>query len=215
MADRDYIWLKATVGKFLNRTDLADIIPDLIAFGEDDIEGDFIDRRMEATIQIDGWVAGDVLPMPGDLKDIIALTINEEPVTFVASGGFDTLRSNQAGYFYTTDDNTILIHTHMDQNYPLILRYRRGVCHLSDRNKSDWLQCIRPSARLYAALVHSAPYLEDDARISTWRALYEAQIAGLENLQVREPVKLRTPYEFLGVRNTHIGGRRAGYLGDV
>jgi len=197
--NRDYAWLKQAVADTINRTDLASRIPDWIAFGEDDIEGLIQNRNLEVTVEYPGW-SGD-LPMPADLRDILALTIDGEPVTYVGDEGFDTIPENQPGRFYARSGSNILIHDPSPTGpHDLKLRYRRGVCHLSDQNKSDWLQCLRPSARLYAACIHSAPYLEDDPRIATWRAMRDEQIEGIEAAMMREPVSLRAQPEFLGAR---------------
>jgi len=211
MTARDYSWLKEIVAATVNRTDLAARIPDWIAFGEDDIEGEIANRKLETTLELDGW-EGD-LSMPSDLRQITSLTIDGQDVTYVGDGGFDTIPDNQRGLFYATSDTTILLHdARGDAPRNLKLRYVRGVCHLSDQNKSDWLQCLRPSARLYAALVHSAPYLEDDQRIGTWRTMYQQQIDGIESAIMRQPVSLRAEQQFLGVRRRAYGGR-PGYDG--
>lgn len=200
---RDYAWLKDAVASTVNRTDLTARIPDWIAFGEDDIEGDIANRKLETTVEYEGW-EGD-LPMPGDLRQITALTIDGDEVTYVGDAGFDTISDNQRGLFYATSDNTILLHdARGDAPRNLKLRYVRGICHLSDSNKTDWLQCLRPSARLYAACVHSAPYLEDDQRIATWRTMYQQQIDGIEAAMMRQPVSLRAERQFLGVRRRYI-----------
>lgn len=197
--NRDYAWLKQAVADTINRTDLNARIPDWIAFGEDDIEGLIQNRNLEVTVDYPGW-SGD-LPMPADLREIIALTIDGEDVTFAGVEGFDTIPENQPGRFYTTSGGNILLHDPSPVgNHDLKLRYRRGVCHLSDQNKSDWLQCLRPSARLYAALVHTAPYLEDDQRIATWMAMRDQQIDGIDAAMMRQPAVLRAQTEFLGAR---------------
>jgi hypothetical protein len=51
---------------------------------------------------------------------------------------------------------------------------------LSGTNATNWLLTEAPDVYLYGALVHTAPYLKDDARIQVWEALF-AQ--GIENLR--------------------------------
>jgi hypothetical protein len=47
---------------------------------------------------------------------------------------------------------------------------------LSDSNTSNWLLEHYPDAYLYGSLIHSAPYLKDDARLQVWAALYQSAI---------------------------------------
>ena len=47
---------------------------------------------------------------------------------------------------------------------------------LSDSNTSNWILEHYPDAYLYGSLIHSAPYLKDDARIQVWAALYQSAI---------------------------------------
>ena len=47
---------------------------------------------------------------------------------------------------------------------------------LSDSNASNWLLNYYADAYLYGSLVHSAPYLKDDARATVWAALYQSAI---------------------------------------
>lgn len=53
------------------------------------------------------------------------------------------------------------------------LVYRRGIPPLGDDRPTNWLLAKAPDLYLYASLLEAAPYLRDDARIATWRALLE------------------------------------------
>ena len=63
--------------------------------------------------------------------------------------------------------------------YNASLVYYARVPTLSVSNTTNWLLTEAPDVYLYGALVHSAPYLKDDARIQVWEALL-AQ--GINNL---------------------------------
>jgi hypothetical protein len=54
---------------------------------------------------------------------------------------------------------------------------------LSSSVATNWLLTSSPDIYLYGALLQAAPYLQDDARISVWSALY---LAGIEQLQVAD-----------------------------
>jgi hypothetical protein len=48
-------------------------------------------------------------------------------------------------------------------------------------NTTNWLLTEAPDVYLYGALVHTAPYLKDDARIAIWESFF-AQ--GIDNLNI-------------------------------
>jgi hypothetical protein len=63
------------------------------------------------------------------------------------------------------------------------LAYYAKLSKLSDSNTTNWLLTAAPDAYLYGTLMQAAPYLQDDARIATWSALYSS---ALEDLQVAD-----------------------------
>ena len=50
--------------------------------------------------------------------------------------------------------------------------YRLAITRLSETNAVNWLLNDHPDVYFYATLLHSAPYLDDDQRISVWAGLY-------------------------------------------
>lgn len=46
-------------------------------------------------------------------------------------------------------------------------------------NSTNWLLTAYPDVYLYGSLIHSAPYLQDDARLSIWAQLYSAAVSRL------------------------------------
>jgi hypothetical protein len=53
------------------------------------------------------------------------------------------------------------------------LVYRQGIPPLGPSRPSNWLSERHPDLYLYASLLESAPFLREDARLATWRALLE------------------------------------------
>ena len=48
---------------------------------------------------------------------------------------------------------------------------------LSDGTRSNFILEQHPDIYFYGSLLHSAPYLDDDARLSTWSALYDSAVS--------------------------------------
>ena len=62
------------------------------------------------------------------------------------------------------------------------LVYRQGIPPLSDARPSNWLLAKNPDLYLYAALLEAEPFLRNDTRMVTWRAMLEAGISDLKDL---------------------------------
>lgn len=63
---------------------------------------------------------------------------------------------------------------------PLELTYYGRIPPLSDITTSNWLLTRHPDIYLYAALVHSAPFLKDDTRVPVWKAAAEQAMIELD-----------------------------------
>ena len=60
--------------------------------------------------------------------------------------------------------------------------YYQKIAALSDSNTTNWLLTYAPDVYLYGSLLHSAPYLKEDERVTVWGQLYAAAVVQL-NLQ--------------------------------
>lgn len=61
----------------------------------------------------------------------------------------------------------------------LEMTYYARIPRLTEEAPSNWLLRTSAGAYFYGALVHSAPYLLDDSRISLWARLYQSNIDAL------------------------------------
>ena len=57
--------------------------------------------------------------------------------------------------------------------------YFADIPNLSDVTTSNWLLSKAPDVYLYGSLLHSAPYLVEDARVNVWAQLYGAAVSRL------------------------------------
>ena len=68
---------------------------------------------------------------------------------------------------------------------------------LSDIETSNWLLNDAPDVLLYGALLQSAPYLVDDARVQVWAGLYQSGVEALnienEKARVSGPLSMGVP----------------------
>lgn len=182
-----YATLKTAVADFLNRDDLTSVVPTFIALAEADMQRKLRHWRMEqrATAQLDTQFSA----IPADWVETIRfyLTTGEtsrlELISQAELIDRKQADSNVTGrpYYYAMTGAQFELYPVPDGLYTGELLYFGKIPALSDSATTNWLLTNAPDAYLYGALIHSAPYLKDDARIQIWAALYQSAIDNLNN----------------------------------
>ena len=184
MAISTYSELKTAVADFLNRDDLTDVIPTFIALGEAQISRDLRhwrqQRRVTTTLN-EGFEF-----LPSDFLEAVHFYIDtgegEKTLEFASMAEISRRKMNNAGIsgepaVYTINAGQIEVVPAPDDSYPLALVYYGKTISLSDEATTNWLLSYFPDIYLYASLMHSAPYLQEDQRISVWGQMYAQGIA--------------------------------------
>lgn len=182
-----YATLKTAIADFLNRDDLTSVIPTFIALAEADMQRKLRHWRMEAraTAQLDTQFSA----IPADWVETIRfyLTTGEtsrlELISQAELIDRKEADSNVTGrpYYYAMTGAQFELYPVPDGLYTGELLYFGKIPALSDAATTNWLLTNAPDAYLYGALIHSAPYLKDDARIQIWAALYQSAIDNLND----------------------------------
>ncbi len=182
MAITTYAELQSNVTDFLNRDDLASIAPTFISLAEADMQRQVRHWRQEkrSTAELDTQYSA----IPADFLEAIRFYITSgesRPLELISQ--FQLLdrkynRSNTSGEpaYYAITAGEIEIFPAPAGTYTAELYYNARIEPLSDSNTSNWMLEYFPDAYLYGSLIHSAPYLKDDARLQIWAALYQSAI---------------------------------------
>jgi hypothetical protein len=119
-----------------------------------------------------------------------------ESIRFYLSGG-ETYELKQVGHaeiinrrmnsgntsgrpkYYTMSDSAFEIYPTPDAEYTAELLYYAKNEALSDSNTYNWLLQDAPDVYLYGALMHTAPFLGEDARLPVWANLYQSALDGV------------------------------------
>lgn len=177
MAGRDYTWLLTAIADELHRTDLTAKIPDWVRFAESTINRKLNIYAKEIETVMATEPASRFIPLPADFGSPILLQSRQiEPRTdFIAMEASQLpINDDQPGMplYWAVDGENIAFDRPADQAYPLIFRYVQSL-YLSEAAPTNVLLEKNPDLYLYGALVHSAPYIMDDARIGTWKAMFD------------------------------------------
>ena len=187
MALTSYSELQSSIADFLNRDDLTAVIPDFITLSEAQMNREVRHYRMEkrATAQLDTQYTA----LPQDFLQPIRFVITSSSVTTLEqSSALEISKLREANgdttgkpTTYSILDSAIEVFPKPDATYTLELLYYEKILGLTNSNTSNWLLTNYPDAYLYGALMHSAPYLQEDVRIQTWAALYQKAISDINS----------------------------------
>tara|TARA_R110000851_G_scaffold97428_4_gene211145 strand:+ start:1648 stop:2268 length:621 start_codon:yes stop_codon:yes gene_type:complete len=177
-----YTELKAAIADFLNRDDLSATVPTFISLAEADIQRRVRHWRMEkrSTAELDTQYSA----IPADFVEVIRMYITSgdtKPLELISQGELldrkrKNLNTSGSPSYYAITAGEIEVFPVPDGTYDLELYYIARIPALSDSNASNWLLERYQDAYLYGSLVHSAPYLKDDARAQMWAALYQSAV---------------------------------------
>jgi len=184
MALANYTDLQASIADFLNRDDLTTQIPDFIKMAESVLNRTMRHWRMEdrATATLNAQYTA----LPTNFLEPVRLLLTGDQVSTVELVGaleISELRAiaNDAKgrpRNYAILDATIEVFPTPDQDYTFEMVYMETLPPLAT-NGTNWLLTNYPEAYLYGSLLHSAPYLQEDARLQVWSGLYQSAVSAI------------------------------------
>jgi len=178
-----YSTLQTQIAGFLNRDDLTAQIPTFIELAEAAINRDVrhwqMEKRAEATFNERyeplpaDWISARRISVSGDTQ--LDLLSQAKMMEFRQLGG------NAGGEprYYTISSSQLEFYPTPDGDYDGSMIYYARVPSLSDTATSNWLLADSPDVYLYGALIHSAPYLQEDIRAGIWAGLYQSAVQRL------------------------------------
>lgn len=174
----DYAELQSAIADFLIRDDLTAAIPTFIRLCEARIDRELTHWRQErrSTAQLDAQystIPTDFL-RPIRLQLLDTYTGEIAPISTAQMLQMRQDRNDRVGRpeYYALTGGSLELFPTPDATYDASLVYYGRVPALSDTNTTNWLLTEAPDVYLYGSLLHTAPYLKDDARIGLWEGLF-------------------------------------------
>jgi hypothetical protein len=184
MALTSYATLKTSVAAWLMRADLTDVIPDFISLAEADMFQRLRLRcmltRATTTVGSDGY---EELPL--DFLQMYRLKLDDEDMMFSPTGLMAGFALDWAGsgqlYYCITGEQLQFAPASGANPGVLEMTYYAKPDALSDSITSNRILEASPGIYLFGSLIQSAPYLGDDPRIATWKALYDDAVKVIQD----------------------------------
>lgn len=185
MALSTYSELKDAVAVWLNKPDIEQTVPTLIAMAEGDINRSLRHWRMQkrSVAVIDSQYASLPTDWVASMR-FYTTDAGTQPLDLISHG--DLLdrrydRDDRAGRptHYAVTGSQFEFYPTPDGAYNAELVYYARVPALSDAAPTNWLLTEAADVYLYGTLIHSAPFLGEDQRLATWSALYKSALDSL------------------------------------
>jgi hypothetical protein len=175
-----YSTLQTQIADTLNRDDLTAAIPNFIILAEASSNRDVrhwqMQKRSTATFN------ERYEPLPTDWLETVRVSISgKRQLDLLSQAKMMDLREtngNTSGEprYYTHSAAQLELYPTPDSDYDATLIYYARVAELSDSAPSNWLLVDSPDIYLYGALVHTAPFLQEDNRLAVWQTMYKAAV---------------------------------------
>ena len=186
MAITNYANLQTTIADFLNREDLTSVIPVFIQLAEAQMNRDIRHWEMETRSSGQQSAGDQYMQIPADWVETIRFHVTgngTSPIDLISRAA---MQDRRAGYedqtgiprYYCHADSQFELYPTPADDTDLELLYLAKIPDLAT-NSTNWLLEDAPDAYLYGSLLHSAPYLQEDARVAVWAQMYSAAVARL------------------------------------
>ena len=192
----DYASLQSAVTEYLARdqdTTLIARIPTFVQLAEAKFNRQLFVRQMEqrATALVDlGSNEPEFISLPSNFQSMRRVRLSSvtgKPCLEFKSGTqmdeyrFATSDVTARPRYFTVFGGELELAPTPDAAYTIEMVYRQIIPPLA-ANGNNWLLTTAPDLYLYAALLESAPYIKEDARIQTWGLGFTSALADLNNL---------------------------------
>jgi len=182
MALSNFTDLKLSVADWLNRSDLANVIPDFITLAEAQLNRELrhYKQQNKATANIETQYSAT----PIDWLQSIRFHLNDTSSTLLKQTSPEEIaklrdeadNANGRPQYYSHIGDLIEVYPTPDASYTGELLYYQQIPSLSDSNATNWLLAMSPDLYLYGALLQASPYLQNDERMAVWGSAYQGAI---------------------------------------
>lgn len=189
--------LKAVVKSYLNRNDLDSYIPDFINVALRKIEQEFNLNYMKTNTTGTITDGTGYIAQPTEMKGIDFIRIIDPDQTddqgkpligcnyeiFINLTRYE--KEGEPTAFSLYNEN-IYFYPIPDKNYSYELSYYKYTPFMTSDNDTNWMTENQWFLLLYGALIEAEPFLMNDERMLTWKALYDDGIRRLINHEIEK-----------------------------
>ena len=184
MALTNYGTLKTAVADWLSRADLDQQVPDFIKLAEATLNKIVRSTRMTANADVTVNAGARKATLPADLLEPIYVTLKTDedfPLEQVSPEQLVALRRSRLRAqgqprFFAVVGRSIEVTPTPPAQITLDVAYYQAITTLASDSDTNWLLTYEPDLYLYTALLHAAPFLQDQQRATLFGTLLAQQV---------------------------------------
>jgi len=190
----NFAGLKSAVKSYLNRTDLDDQIPNFINWALRKLESGDNFRYMLNETSGELSAEQEYIAVPTNMKSVHLLRIFDanvsgdagivaNPTSYDLFTGMSQTKTYDKPTTFAVYMDKIYLYPipDVDARYSYVLSYYKFTPAFSADEDTNALSESDPQVLIYGALMEAEPYLLNDQRLITWKALYEEALSKLRN----------------------------------
>lgn len=211
MAISTYDELQTAIQEWMDRTDIAGNVVDMITLAEARLNRKL--KMVETNAPLTGVVGSREIDISGlSIIEPITLKLNDNfrewDLTPQPNGNIDYGDSSARPSMWSIDGTNIVFDVPLDQAYAFRFRYQ-GRFALSEAAPTNKLLEDNPDAYLAAGIVWGGLFTEDDRKIANWKGLLDEAISEISSIitqNKRAQLVVDPALGSIGRRNPNIWG---------
>jgi len=183
--------IETAIANWLDRSDLAGVIPAFIASAEARMYRDLRVAAMETAIS--ETITAGVVAVPDGYLEMKHLYINGAPVQKLQRKTAEWIYTNYPSraadakpLFFAREAGNFIFGPYSDSTYTVKGVYYKRLTALSVSNETNWFTTNAPDLILFAALAEAEPYLGNDPRFVLWQSKYDTVRAAVQKQDTAE-----------------------------
>jgi hypothetical protein len=189
MSLSNYADLKAAVGTWVNREDMATVIPDFIRLAEARIYRVLRTPAMEVVTSLSISTTTGKANIPSDFleaRDLIlegnskTIQLTRRPYGEVQANANTNNKSSSVPGDWARVGQEFIVAPFPDAEYTIKLYYYKQLAALSDTNQTNYLTTESPDLVLFGALSEAAIYLKDPEMEAVWERKFAGALAVIQ-----------------------------------
>ena len=186
----NYTELRTQVSNYLNRGDISDAQMDVF-IDNAEAEMNRMVRHRKMIKRVTANVDTHFTTLPDDFLEAVNVQLNTDPIRLLRQVTLETAdqyRENNGDVtgtpdYYAIVGETLELVPRPSSQVTLELTYYQKIPALSASNLTNWLIDEYPDLYLYAVAKQACIFLMDDERLTTYAALFTAQMNALKDEQ--------------------------------
>jgi hypothetical protein len=189
MSLSNYADLKAAVGTWVNREDMAPVIPDFIRLAEARIYRVLRTPAMEVVTSLSISTTTGKANIPSDFleaRDLIlegnskTIQLTRRPYGEVQANANTNNKSSSVPGDWARVGQEFIVAPFPDAEYTIKLYYYKQLAALSDTNQTNYLTTESPDLVLFGALSEAAIYQKDPEMEAVWERKFAGALAVIQ-----------------------------------